>query len=112
MKAVEAGVVNKTTQARMQELEEQQSEIEKQMFIEKNKMLTEIPEEKIREYYEQALRLEPVFLAAWLINKIVLFDDRVQIYINSPLVCGSDDNQDCFFICAAKHTRCHITIMS
>jgi len=52
MKAVEAGVVNKTTQARMQELEEQQSEIEKQMFIEKNKMLTEIPEEKIRDYYE------------------------------------------------------------
>jgi len=52
MKAVEAGVVNKTTQARMQELEEQPSEIEKQMFIEKNKMLAEILEEKIREYYE------------------------------------------------------------
>ena len=33
----------------------------------------------------------------------------LQIYLNSPLLCSSDDNQDCFFICAAKHTRCHIT---
>lgn len=109
LKAMEAGVVNRTTQARMQELEEQQSEIEKQMLIEKNKMLTEIPEEKIREYYEQALRLEPVFLAAWLIQKVVLYDDRVQIYINTHFSAVLMKIRTAFFICAAKRTQCHIT---
>ena len=105
MKAIEAGVVNRTTQARMQELEEQQAEIEKHMAIEKNRMLIEIPENKIREYYEKALRLEPVLLAACLIQKVVLFDDRVQIYINSPLLCGSDENRDCFFyMCDRAYT--------
>ena len=52
LKAIEQGVVNKTTNTRMQELESQLEEIEKEILIEKSKSSICIPECEIRKFYK------------------------------------------------------------
>lgn len=43
----------------MHDLEEQQANLEKEILIEKSKTAVVLSEKEIREFYEQALRLEP-----------------------------------------------------
>lgn len=55
MRAIEQGIINKTTNKRMQELEEQIEEIERMIIIEKSKTTIKITEEEIRKFYKKAL---------------------------------------------------------
>ena len=80
MKAVELGIVNKTTSARMKELENQIDEIERQMIIEKSKSNIKLSETEIKEFYKQALKLEPLALINILIKKFrLIFMHQLQI---------------------------------
>lgn len=97
MKAIERGIMNKTTNKRMKELEARQEELERLILIEKSKQVRQFTEKEVREYYEQALRMEPQLLINYLVQKIVLFDDRMEIYYNSPITNSPDDGQGCCF---------------
>ena len=46
----------------------------------------------MREYYSQALELEPQMLINYLVKEIVLYDDFIQIYFNSPIKLNNDNN--------------------
>ena len=59
--------------------------------------MRQFTEKEVREYYEQALRMEPQLLINYLVQKIVLFDDRMEIYYNSPITNSPDDGQCCCF---------------
>lgn len=50
MKAVEQGVVNKTTNKRMKDFENQIEELERQILIEKSKTILKLSKEDIKEY--------------------------------------------------------------
>lgn len=93
MSAIEQGIVSKTTKKRLHELEEQQEALERELLIEKSKTAVKVPESIIREYYEEALRLEATMIVSLFIKEIVLYNDRIEIYINSPIKNGSDDSQ-------------------
>ena len=97
MIAIERGIMNKTTNKRMKELEARQEELECLILIEKSKQVRQFTEKEVREYYEQALRMEPQMLINYLVQKIVLFDDRMEIYYNNPITNSPDDVQDCCF---------------
>lgn len=98
MKAIERGIMNNTTSKRMKELEARQEELERLILIEKSKQVRQFTEKEVREYYEQALRMEPQMLINYLVQKIVLFDDRMEIYYNSPITNSPDDGQGwCFY---------------
>lgn len=97
MKAIERGIMNNTTNKRMKELEARQEELERLILIEKSKQVRQFTEKEVREYYEQALRMEPQMLINYLVQKIVLFDDRMEIYYNNPITNSPDDVQDCCF---------------
>ena len=77
----------------LHELEEQQEALEREMLIEKNKTAIKVPENLIREYYEEALRLEATMLVNLLVKEIVLYNNRVEIYIGSPIKNCSDESQ-------------------
>lgn len=81
----------------MKELEARQEELERLILIEKSKQVRQFTEKEVREYYEQALRMEPQMLINYLVQKIVLFDDRMEIYYNNPITNSPDDVQDCCF---------------
>ena len=91
--AIERGVITNSTTKRLKELESRQEELEKQILIERSKIAVKLSEKDIRQYYEQALRLEPQMLVNYLIKEIVLFDDRIEIHYNSPIIrTGPDED--------------------
>jgi hypothetical protein len=98
LNAIELGVVNKTTNARMKELECQIEDLEKQILIEQNKASVRITEEDIRKYYSSALKEEPALLINYLIKEIRLYNDKSEITFNSPLKT-SPNNTGLSFLC-------------
>ena len=92
--AIERGILSNTTNnKRLHELESRQEELERLILIEKRKTAVKVSEQDIREFYEQALREEPKMLINYLIKEIVLFDDRMEIYFNSPIKKSPDESQ-------------------
>lgn len=96
MKAVEQGVVNNTTNKRMKDLEKQIEELERQILIEKSKNTLKLSKEDVKQYYIQALQLEPKLLIDYLIQEIKVFEDKIEITFNSPIKTSPDKNQGFF----------------
>ncbi len=98
MTAIENGVLTPTTTKRLKELESRQEELEKQILIERSKSAVKLNERDFKEYYEQALKLEPQMLINYLIKEVILFDDKIQIHYNCPIrISPDDENQDFIF---------------
>ena len=94
--AIENGVITNSTTKRLKELESRQEDLERQILIERSKTVIKLSERDIREYYEQALKLEPQMLINYLIKEIVLFDDKIEIHFNSPIRKSPDDDNQGF----------------
>ena len=86
LKAVEQGVVNNTTNKRMTELEKKLEDIERHIIVEKSKTNFKLTKEDILNYFNEALKLELQLLINYLVNQIILYDDKMQIYFNSPSI--------------------------
>ncbi|MBR4270520.1 MAG: recombinase family protein [Clostridia bacterium] len=102
LKAVEQGIINNTTNNRMHELEKQLEEIDKQLLIEKCKSEIKISEKTIREFYKEALLLEPQLLIDTVIHQITCFNDRLEITFNTPTIKSPDTNQGSFLTLKTK----------
>lgn len=90
MKAVEQGVINNTTNKRMIELEKKLEDIERQIIVEKSKANFKLTKEDIVNHFNDALKLEPQLLINYLVKQIILYDDKMQIYFNSPSLSTND----------------------
>ena len=77
----------------MHDLEEQQANLEKEILIEKSKTAVVLSEKEIREFYEQALRLEPQMLINYLVKEILVYDDEIVIQYNTPTTISPDESQ-------------------
>ena len=80
MKAIEQGVINKTTNKRMKELEEKVEDLDIKIIKERSKLSEKVTEEDIREYYEKALKYEAKLMIGYLVKEIRLYDDKIEIY--------------------------------
>ena len=96
MSAIEMGVVNKTTNTRMKELENQIEDIDRQILIEKSKASIRISEEDIRKYYQDALKEEPLVLINYLIKEIKLYNDKAEFTFNTPLRTSPNEQGSSF----------------
>ena len=96
LKAVEQGVVNNTTNKRMTELEKKLEDIERQIIVEKGKTNFKLTKEDILNYFNDALKLEPQLLINYLVNQIILYDDKMQIYFNSPSISTNNTTKTPF----------------
>ncbi|MBS7401468.1 MAG: recombinase family protein [Eubacteriales bacterium] len=85
LSAVEQGVVNNTTNKRMKDLENKLLELEKNILIEQSKSTRKLTREEISNYYLDALKLSSKLLIDYLINKIIVYDDKIKIIFNTPL---------------------------
>ena len=110
LNAIECGVITASTTKRLKELETKQSNLECQILVENSKTATRISAEEIREYYEKALSLNAQMLIDYLIRKIVLYDDKIEIYFNSPSRMSPDENRG-FSICTRTVDRMNIEIL-
>ena len=96
MKAVEQGIVNNTTNKRMKELENKLEDIDRQILIEKSKNAFKVSKETIKEFYIEALKLEPKVFIDYAIKEIQVYEDKLEIIFNSPIKRSPDNNQDFF----------------
>ena len=59
---------------------------------EKSKKTLKLSRRNITTYFAEALTLSPDLLINYLVKKIVLFDDKIQIYFNLPIKDKSPDD--------------------
>lgn len=82
LKAIEQGILNATTKARMDELELQLARVEEKIVIEECKARNRLKKEEVVQYLTHIIRQEPKLIIRNLIQKIVLYDDKVEVYFN------------------------------
>lgn len=105
MTAIENGGTSNTVMQRMRELENRQSELEKQILIEKSKSAIQLTEKQIREFYSQALALQPKLLINYLIKQVTLYDDKIEIQFNAPINISPDDESRRGFSLCSKTVK-------
>lgn len=93
MAAIEQGIISNTTNKRLHELESRLEELERQMLIEKSKLALQLSEDTVRKFYTDALKAEPKLLIDCLIKEIILYDDKIEIYFNSPIKISPDEGR-------------------
>ena len=95
--ALERGIMSNTTNKRLHELETRQIELEKEISIEKCKTIICLNEVQIKSFYEKALRLDAQMLIGTLIKEVIVFNDKIEIYLNSPITTSPDISQGFLF---------------
>lgn len=66
-----------------------------------------LTESEIREFYLQALMLEPKMLINSLVKQITLYDDKILIQFNSPIRISPDDENRRGFTISTKVLNLH-----
>lgn len=92
MKAIEQGIITATTKSRMDELERQLAETENKITIEECKLQNQLRREQVIEYLTHAISQSPRLIIHNLIQKIVVYDDKINIYYNYLNRMPSPDN--------------------
>ncbi len=105
MNAIENGGTSNTIMKRLRELEIRQEELERQILIEKSKTTVQLTEKQIRAFYVQALSLEPKLLINYLVKRITLYDDKIEIQFNSPIKVSPDDESRRGFLFYSKTVK-------
>ena len=105
MTAIENGGTTNTVMNRLRELESRQAELERQILIEKSKATVQLSEKQIREFYSQALVLEPKLLINYLVKQVTLYDDRIEIQFNAPINISPDDESRRGFSLCSKTVK-------
>ncbi len=96
--AIEKGIVNNTTKNRMEELELQLEEKQEKLLIEKSREKVKITKAEIVKHIKTALKKEPKQMINLLVNHIILYDDKVEIYYNYTDKRRPDDDDHQVFL--------------
>ena len=99
MKAIEQGIINKSTNDRIKALEKDIEEYEKQITLENAKSDLKVTKEDIKTYFNKALKNEAFSLINYAVKIIKVYDDKIEITFNSPTLQNPDENQG-FFVFA------------
>jgi len=96
LSAMESGIVNKTTNDRIIELESKLETLNKEIQLEEEKNSKIYSREYFEEYYSKILLNKPSLIISYLIKEIKLFDDKMEITFNNP-INESPEHQGFFF---------------
>ena len=84
VQAVENGVFNKSTNDRIKFFESRISELDADIHLEKSKDNDKYSKPYIRKFFLDSLKLEDFEFVNYIVNKIYIDDDTVDIYLNCP----------------------------
>jgi hypothetical protein len=91
MKALEAGIFTATTKDRITELELQIDELNGRILTEECKEANLITKEDVETFLMDALKAEPQLLIDTLIDKSILFGDKIEIFYRYSQNNNPDD---------------------
>lgn len=80
IKAVESGLFNTAMKNRMDELEKQLTTLEEKIIAEECNQKNTLSREQILQFIEYALKKEPRIMINLLIQKIIIYDDKIEIF--------------------------------
>lgn len=80
-----------STKIKLEKLEQELAEIEAKLTVEESKQRIGLSKKEILEHIHSSLKKDPRQLINALINKIVLYDDKIEIYYNYTLRKSPDD---------------------
>ena len=83
MRAIEEGIITPTTKSRMTEIEAALAEINMKISAEESKVERKLKKSDVEKYMMDAIEKEIDMLIELLIDKIILYDDRIEIYYNT-----------------------------
>lgn len=104
IKAIEQGLINDTMKKRMNELEEQLKILEDKITIEEFKQQKQLSYENVVAYLQKAILLKPKPLILTLIQKIVVYDDKLDIFFNYTNENNPDDSSRQDYFCNSGST--------
>ena len=105
MKAIEQGILNTTTKTRMDELEQQLADTDSKINLEQYRAETQIKREQVVDYLTHSLRQEPKIILRTLIQRIVVFDDKIEIFYKYTQKNNPDDDRDYFLMGCSDSPR-------
>ena len=94
--AVEKGLFSNATNLRLKQLEEQQAIINEQLILEKSKNKSALTKEDILGYIRLALKKEARKMINLLVDKVVLYDKKIEIYYKYQKTKSPDDKSQGF----------------
>ena len=89
--AIEQGVFTASTKERLEQLETRKAELNENILIEKSKTKLSITKPNIMKFMLTELRKEPRPMVDALIKKVVLYNDKIEIYYNYTSTKNPDD---------------------
>ena len=92
LKALENGIVTDSTKERLEQLEKRKGELLEKLHIERAREKLQITKEEIVKYLSTAIRKGPRLLVDLLIRKVVLWNDRIEIFYRYKGKGGPDDD--------------------
>ncbi len=82
MKAIEQGILTPTTKKRMEEVEEQITTLNEKIVIEEYKEKNSLKREQVIEYLIHQIKKSPKLMLHCLVEKVLLYKDKVDVYYN------------------------------
>ena len=91
MSAIEAGIFTETTKKRLQELEASKRNLEEKILIEECNTQNSLKREDIAAYIKQALKQKPKSMIDLLLDKVIVYNDRLCIKLKYVKECPDND---------------------
>ena len=82
MKAIEDGIYTETTKSRLEELEKQKRELEKDIAIQNSKEKGNLTKDDIAKYFKYSLKQSTENMINLLIKKVLVYDNKIEISFN------------------------------
>jgi len=101
---MEQGIITKTTKQRIEELEKKLEQIESNILIERTKEKTQITKTEILKHVKNGLSKNAELMIRLLIDRIILFDDKVEIYYKYTNI-PDDNNHRAFLFFTEKYSN-------
>ena len=80
--AVANGISTKSTKARLEALEKQQEELQEKILCEESRGRTELTKKDVKQFFLKAITKEPAQIVNSLVDHVVLYDDKIEIFLN------------------------------
>lgn len=102
LNAIEQGIVTSSTKQRLDELEKRNKELEEQILFEQSQTQTQVTIEDVLKLIKTAMSKNAKTMIQILVEKIVLYDDKVEIYFKDFNKTSLGENQGFLFYSVQK----------
>lgn len=101
LNAIQQGIITESTKKRIEDLEDQLQSSRIKIHAEQTEIENQLTKEKIIDYLKTGINKKPQIMLNLLINKIILYDDKIEIHYNYTENHDPDGNDRDFVLYAA-----------